>query len=106
MPIYEYEPDDRECLMCEGRIEVIQAIDEEPIQFCPFCGLGVRKVISKASIVTSTKVDPEKAAKKGFSTFRRMEKGKWEKIAGPDGDKPADAPKDGVLRAEELQDEE
>ena len=24
MPIYEYEPDERNCLMCEGRIDVTQ----------------------------------------------------------------------------------
>ncbi|MBX3119273.1 MAG: zinc ribbon domain-containing protein [Fimbriimonadaceae bacterium] len=104
MPIYEYEPVDRECLMCDGRIEVIQAIDEEPIEYCPFCGLDVRKVISKASIVTASKTDPDKAAKKGFSTFRKLEKGKWEKIAGPEGEATPDAPKDGILRSEDIED--
>lgn len=105
MPIYEYEPANHDCLMCNGRIEVIQAIDEEPLKYCPYCGLDVVKVISKASIVSASKVDPDKAAKKGFSTFRKLEKGKWEKIAGPDLDAPPNtASKDGVLRAEDIED--
>ncbi len=105
MPIYEYEPVNHDCLMCEGKIEVIQGIEDEPLKFCPHCGLDVRKVISKASIVTSTKVDPENAAKRGFSTFRKLEKGKWEKVAGPDQEAaPGSAPKDGILRAEDVQD--
>ena len=28
MPIYEYEPDDRDCLMCDGRVAVIQGSNE------------------------------------------------------------------------------
>lgn len=83
MPIYEYEPDDRECLMCEGRVEVLQAIDENPLRYCPYCGLEVRRVISKASIRVDKTPSAEVAAKKGFTTFRRAGRGVWEKVAGP-----------------------
>jgi putative FmdB family regulatory protein len=83
MPIYEYEPEDRECLMCEGRVEVLQAVDDAPLEFCPYCGLGVQRVISRASIKVSRTPDAEAAAKKGFTTFRRAGKGVWEKVAGP-----------------------
>jgi|CXWL01.1.fsa_nt_gi putative FmdB family regulatory protein len=84
MPIYEYEPDERDCLLCEGRLDVIQNIDEESLKTCPWCGLSVNRVISRASINIKTSVDPDSAAKKGFSTFRKLETGKWEKVAGPD----------------------
>lgn len=107
MPIYEYEPLDRDCLMCSGRVEVIQGISDPPLVYCPYCGLGVKRVISKASIAVSKKVDPEKAAERGFSTFRRVGKGAWEKVAGPgdsDSPPPTDAPKDGVIDVSQLDD--
>jgi putative FmdB family regulatory protein len=81
MPIYEYEPVDHDCLMCEGKVSVIQGINEEPLTHCPDCGMPVRRVISKASFKLS-KGDFDQAAKKGFTTFRRSEQGVWEKIAG------------------------
>jgi putative FmdB family regulatory protein len=83
MPVYEYEPKDHDCLMCDGRIAVIQGINEEPLQYCPHCGLDVRRVISKAQIkIAGEGPPPDKAGKKGFTTFRRAEKGVWEKIDG------------------------
>ena len=84
MPIYEYEPVDRDCLMCEGRVEVLQAIKDEALDYCPYCGMEVRRVISKASIKVVKVPDAEAAAKKGFTTFRRAGKGVWEKVAGPE----------------------
>jgi putative FmdB family regulatory protein len=81
MPVYEYEPDDHLCAMCDGRVRVIQSINEAPIPYCPDCGLPVRKVVSNVQIKLNQEVDPERT--KGFSTFRRAESGVWEKIAGP-----------------------
>jgi putative FmdB family regulatory protein len=81
MPIYEYEPADHECLICEGRIEVLQRVNDPKFRFCPFCGLKVKRVVSRAMGKVSKSVTPEKAAKKGFTTFRRAGKGVWEKIA-------------------------
>lgn len=88
MPIYEYEPVDRECLICEGRVEVLQGIRDAPYKYCPYCGMEVRRLISKASIKVKKHVDPDSAAKKGFSTFRKAQKGVWEKVAGPDNPAP------------------
>lgn len=83
MPIYEYEPDDRDCLMCEGRIEVIQGISEDALKWCPQCGMEVKRVISRASFKMQKASGADKAAQKGFTTFKRAEEGKWEKVAGP-----------------------
>jgi putative FmdB family regulatory protein len=85
VPIYEYEPDDRECLMCDGKVEVLQGVNEEALKYCPYCGLEVRRVISQVSFQVDRTPSAEKAAKKGFTTFRRAGKGVWEKIAGPGG---------------------
>lgn len=82
MPIYEYEPKDRDCQMCEGRFEWLQAADEPPLEFCPFCGLSCKRVVSKANFTARTSPSAEAAAKKGFTTFRRSGKGHWEKVAG------------------------
>jgi putative FmdB family regulatory protein len=82
MPIYEYEPDGHDCLICNGRTEVIQKITDETLKFCPTCGLEVKRIVSRASFKLGVRSSPEKAAQKGFSTFKRVEKGKWEKVGG------------------------
>ena len=82
MPVYEYEPDDRDCLMCEGRIDVIQGIHEDSLKYCPWCGLEVKRVVSRATFKIFGASPEDKSSRKGFTTFRRAEKGVWEKISG------------------------
>jgi putative FmdB family regulatory protein len=82
MPIYEYEPDGWECHLCNGRVEAMQGINEEPLKHCPTCGMDVRKVISRVSFSLNGRVSADKAAQKGFSTFRKLESGTYEKVAG------------------------
>lgn len=82
MPIYEYEPDDRECLICNGRTEAMQGINDEPLKYCQTCGLEVKRVVSQASFQLRKGVEPDKAADRGFTTYKRAEKGKWEKVGG------------------------
>jgi len=82
MPVYEYEPDDRDCLICEGRFEALQAVTEDALKLCPWCGMEVRRVISRASIRIAGAQNEDKASRKGFTTFRRAETGVWEKVAG------------------------
>ena len=68
--------------MCDGRIDVIQGVNEEPLVYCPWCGLDVKRVVSRATFKLSGAVPDDKAGKKGFTTFRRAEKGVWEKVGG------------------------
>jgi putative FmdB family regulatory protein len=82
VPVYEYEPADHDCHICEGRFSTIQAIGDDPLQFCPTCGLECRRVISKASIKVSSGKLHSRADKQGFTTFKRAEKGVWEKTGG------------------------
>ena len=95
MPIYEYEPRDHDCLICSGRVEVLQGIHEEPCQFCPTCGLSVRRVVSRASFELKRAVDPEKASRRGFTTYKKAQKGTYERIAGdgPEAFTSPDAPR-------------
>jgi len=94
VPIYEYEPDDRECLICDGRVEAMQGINDEPLKYCPTCGLEVRRVVSRASFKLQQSTNPEKAAAKGFTTFKKVEKGKWEKVGGEGPDMIVGTPED------------
>lgn len=82
MPIYEYEPADHDCLMCDGRVRVIQGINDEPLRYCPDCGLPVRRVISAASFKISSG-GTSKAGDRGFTTWKKVESGTWEKVSGP-----------------------
>ncbi len=43
MPIYEYQ-----CQKC-GEFEVTQKITEQPLDVCPTCGQGVKKLISNST---------------------------------------------------------
>ena len=83
MPIYEYELMDGECQMCPGRFDALQGIGDDPLVHCPGCGLPCRRVVSSVSIKVRTSADPEAAAKKGLTTWKRAKKGEWEKVAGP-----------------------
>ncbi len=79
MPVYEYEPVDRDCFMCPNRVAAIQSVHDEALQFCPDCGLEVKRVISRASFKVSKQRDP---GKHGFTVWKRAEKGVWEKSTG------------------------
>ncbi len=94
MPIYEYELVEDRCLMCPGRFQVLQGVNEEPLKYCPCCGLPVRRVISSVNIKTRPAATAERAAKKGLTTFKRVAEGKWEKVAGPGVDGIVGTPKD------------
>lgn len=82
MPQYEYEKLDDDCEICPGRFIAIQSIHDEPLTHCPTCGLAVKKVVSAANFKTSSPTNADKAARQGFTTYKKAEAGTWEKIAG------------------------
>jgi len=87
MPVYEYEPVDPDCLMCNGRVDVIQSLADEPLKYCPHCGMDVKRVISQVTVKLAGEAPKmDKAGSKGFTTYKRAEKGVWERIdgVGPD----------------------
>jgi hypothetical protein len=51
-------------------------------------------VISRASIKIAKPTGADRAGKKGLTTFRKVEKGKWEKVAGPGVDMIVGTPED------------
>lgn len=46
MPTYEYE-----CSGCERTFEIRQRISEAPLERCPHCGGGVRRVIAATPFI-------------------------------------------------------
>lgn len=94
MPIYEYEPKDHDCLLCPNRVEVMQSVGAPALDFCPHCGLEVRKIVSPMSVGKSRTPNADRAGEKGLTTYRRAEKGKWEKLAGPGADMIVGTPED------------
>ena len=94
MPVYEYEPVDHDCLMCPNRVAVIQSASEEPLKYCPDCGLDVRKVISEAAFKMDRSDKLERAGARGFTTWKRAQEGTWEKVSGPGVDVIQGSPED------------
>ena len=85
MPIYEYElnDDEPECQMCPGRFGVLQQLGDGHVRFCPHCGLGCHRVVSRASIKTRGEASAARAAKRGLTTWKKAGPGQWEKVDGP-----------------------
>lgn len=100
MPIYEYEPTSHDCLICPNRFEVLQGIQDAEFAFCPTCGLPCRRVVAAVSIKIKKAGNADKAARKGLSTFKRAQKGVWEKVAGPGVDVIQGSPDD-IAQVEE-----
>lgn len=82
MPIYAYEALVPGCPHCAEGFEVLQDLDEPPLAACPQCGREVHRVIGEVAMKVRVASDPESAARKGFTTYRRVGKGQYEKVAG------------------------
>lgn len=83
MPIYEYEHEFDECELCDFRFGVVQAVGEKPLEFCPSCGLKVKRVVSLVRVLKSRPMSASRAAKAGFTTWKKSGPGEWEKLDEP-----------------------
>jgi len=86
MPIYEYEPDAGECIICNGRFERMQKRTEDALTICPICERPCHRVVSKVNVAKDVLSD-ENIAEKGFAKYEKTDEGVYEKVAGGD-DKP------------------
>lgn len=85
MPNYEYTPiDPPGCALCCYGFDVLQPLSDAPLMRCPACATPVRRVISAALIVAGHAhvLREQHIAKHGFTQYRRVGKGKYEKTAG------------------------
>jgi len=84
MPTYVYCPSgDDSCRYCMNGFEWRQKISAAPLETCPECQSGVRRVISAPSLVTGgPPMDEKNIEKHGFTQYRKLEKGVYERTAG------------------------
>lgn len=84
MPIYEYQADAGGCARCAGRFEVLQSLSAAPLTACTDCGAPCHRVVSAASVVggSAHRLGEKHLASHGFTQYRKVAKGKYEKTAG------------------------
>ena len=82
MPIYRYKVKNgnKGCRLCREGFEILQGINEKPLEVCPQCGAGLRKVISEFALGFSKSGLDKRAKEQGFHKFKRVDKGKYEKL--------------------------
>ena len=84
MPIYVYKPTtETNCDYCENGFHYLQKIADEPMSQCPECSLPVKRIITAPNIAgSSPSLSEENISKHGFTQYRKLEKGVYEKTAG------------------------
>jgi len=82
MPVYVYRANDRkcDCDCCKEGVEVLQRMDEPPLERCPKCGRRVEKRLSSFSLGVSESSFNDKARAKGMHKLKRLGEGEYEKI--------------------------
>ena len=84
MPIYEYQATGPNCCdYCASSFDVIQKLSDVPLKFCPECHNPVRRKISLPNLASpAPSLSKDNIEKHGFTQFRKVEKGVYEKTAG------------------------
>ena len=84
MPIYEYVPTTPGCAACRDGIERLQKMTDPPLAACPECGALLERVIGAPNVVAGQAhvLRESHVAKHGFTQYRKVGKGKYEKTAG------------------------
>lgn len=85
MPIYEYTAvTTQTCATCRTGFDVLQKLADAALVVCPECGAPVRRVIGAPRVVAGQGhvLGEGNIAKYGFTQYRRVGKGKYEKTAG------------------------
>ena len=80
MPIYVYELCEGTCTVCSGTFEINRPIAREPLTNCPLCKKAVRKVITNVNTPKISKpIGPAEARNAGFSVFKKVGTGEYER---------------------------
>lgn len=88
MPLYRYEPQAEGCDHCSAGFEVLQSMDEQPLERCPQCGQPCRRVITSFAALRSSRdlLSPKNLERHGFTEYRKNSDGFYEKSVGPGPD--------------------
>jgi len=84
MPIYQYAPSSGGCANCRDGIERLQRLSDAPLTACPDCAAPLARVLSAPQVVAGQAhtLRESHIAKHGFTQYRKVGKGKYEKTAG------------------------
>lgn len=84
MPIYEYQCAGQDsCDYCVNGFDAMQKLSDELLKYCPQCHNPVRRKISRPNLASpAPSLSKESIEKHGFTQFRKVEKGVYEKTAG------------------------
>ncbi len=90
MPLYTYENihDDRHCTYCLGGFDVMQKLSDPVFTHCTHCGNPIKKIITAVNLNGKTTTSPKSTlsekniTKNGFTQYRKVSKGQYEKTAG------------------------
>jgi putative FmdB family regulatory protein len=80
MPTYVYELCEGDCKICGGTFELKRPVNRQPCTTCPLCRKPVRKVITPVNTPKVSKpLSVADAKNAGFSVWKRVEKGEYER---------------------------
>ena len=84
MPIYEYQASGEACCdHCRTAFDVMQKLADEAIRFCPECHNPVNRIISRPNLASpGPSLSKENIEKHGYTQFKKVRKGVYEKTAG------------------------
>lgn len=92
MPIYCYQQTKASsCSLCEAGFEVRQKLTDKPLKTCPQCGAQVQKIITSVNVHTGLTsggghtLSEQNISKQGFTQYRKVGPGQYEKTAGRQG---------------------
>lgn len=85
MPVYSYiasrEP---ACAYCRCGFDLLQKMRDPELTICPECGGSIRRQLSISNVVRgdSHRMSEKHIEKHGFTQYRKIGKGVYEKTAG------------------------
>lgn len=84
MPIYEYRPEGEGCEHCRDGVEVFLRSSDQPPAQCPHCGCPLQQLISAPTVVAGQAhvLKESHFAERGFTQYRKVGGGVYEKTAG------------------------
>ncbi|MGB8636444.1 MAG: zinc ribbon domain-containing protein [Rhodanobacteraceae bacterium] len=85
MPIYEYAPTtERHCSHCSEGFDCLQKLRDASLTQCPQCGAPVERRLSAPNMAIGGEhlLQESHLEKHGFTQYKRIGKGQYEKTAG------------------------
>ncbi len=88
MPIHVYQAcGEKHCQHCQNGFERLEKMDAAAPTHCPHCGAEVRRCVSAPSVINAdgSLLTPASLTKHGFTQYRKVGKGEYERSAGTQG---------------------